>query len=326
MTTGSRHQYSIRATVFLGYDVTLTKRIAHCGQEERLVLMSQPPTIWGELPAVSIVSSATQPATDSIELDWQSDKEQANYEATIDLRPYLQTQEELLQKRDDEGQPLYSYLLVGIAPRGSVSVWLAGTTRSVLLCHIMVRPAQANLSDSAAVPKRMVQFSYRYLIIFGYWDEDEKAWHKEEGDAQSEQKEKEVLKHELIFLAEALVDGTHDKLNDGRLLHYHEAGRPKKLAVHWQLGKKEWSAYLWFDDEETLRVFDHFYGAHPETKTDLILRIDPEKDHYELSIYRQGLREPQVIHEKVYQLLVFRNKFECFRSDNYKQESGAWIW
>lgn len=138
------------------------------------------------------------------------------------------------------------------------------------------------------------------------------------------------------YIEEALFDGTHDKLHDGGLMKYHEAGKPKKLKVQFHVGgdikdgKKrsvqEYSAYFWFEDERIREVFDKFYGAHPDTKTDFIIKIDAEKNKYEVAMYRYGLKEPVVLAEDVYQLIVFRNKFECYRSENYNQQRGAWIW
>lgn len=128
------------------------------------------------------------------------------------------------------------------------------------------------------------------------------------------------------YIEEVLFDGTYDKLHDGSLLKYHQAGKPKKLAIKWHIGKSEYSAYFWFEEEPIREVFDKFYGAHPDTKTDFIIRIDAENKKYELALYRYGLKEPQIISQDVYQLLVFKNKFEDYRSDNYNQERGAWIW
>ena len=73
-------------------------------------------------------------------------------------------------------------------------------------------------------------------------------------------------------------------------------------------------------------IFDRFYGIHSDTKTDFIIHIDPMKNKYQLALYRYGLREPQIIAEEAYQLIVFKNKFEYFRSENYDQPRGAWIW
>jgi len=138
------------------------------------------------------------------------------------------------------------------------------------------------------------------------------------------------------YIEEALYDGTHDKLHDGGLMKYHEAGEPKKLKVQFHVGgeteegKKrplqEYTAYFWFEDERIRDVFDRFYGAHPNTKTDFIIKIDSERNKYQVAMYRYGLKEPMVLADDVYQLIVFRNKFECYRSDNYNQPRGAWIW
>ena len=130
----------------------------------------------------------------------------------------------------------------------------------------------------------------------------------------------------LKYIEESLFDGTYDKLHDDGLLKYHEAGKPKKLAIKWQIDKSEYSAYFWFDNEKICSIFERFYGVHPDTKTDFIVRIDAEKKKYELSLFRQGLKEPLVIPEEAYQLLVFKNKFEDYRSKNYNQERGAWVW
>lgn len=158
----------------------------------------------------------------------------------------------------------------------------------------------------------MKRFTYRYII---HWNEKRKI---------------NVTMSETVdvlnSIEEQLYDGTHDKLNDGGLLKYHQAGKPKKLAVKWHIGKSEYSAYFWFEEEPIREVFDKFYGAHPDTKTDFIIRIDAENRKYELALYRYGLKEPQIIPENVYQLLVFKNMFEDYRSDNYNQERGAWIW
>lgn len=164
------------------------------------------------------------------------------------------------------------------------------------------------------IQNRIKQFIYRYIIYI------ENKKYRDNLD----EKKTEYLNNK--YIEEVLFDGTNDKLNDGGLLKYHQAGKPKKLAIKWHIGKSEYSAYFWFEEEPIREVFDKFYGAHPDTKTDFIIRIDAENRKYELSLYRYGLKETQIIPENVYQLLVFKNKFEDYRSNNYNQERGAWIW
>lgn len=160
-------------------------------------------------------------------------------------------------------------------------------------------------------------YIYRYIVQF------EKLKSK---DLICKKCDSDNIVYEFEYIEESLYNGTHDKLHDDSLLKYHQGAKPKKLAIKWHIGKSEYSAYFWFEEEPIREVFDKFYGAHPDTKTDFIIRIDAENKKYELALYRYGLKGPQIISEDVYQLLVFKNKFEDYRSDNYNQERGAWIW
>lgn len=251
-----------------------------------------------------------------------------------------------------DGEPYFSHINFGMGPYGFYVLWFYGLKKSIVIAidtadetSIEMRQFLPQVSDTSlyeycncqiknlkksnphlvqcGLPPRnlfdnyMKQFSYRYLVLFEKWRKDEEEWEK-----YADNENVPVFD----FIEESLYDGTHDKLHDGGLMKYHQAGKPKKLRVEWHIGKSEYSAYFWFEDERIREVFDRFYGAHPDTKTDFIIRIDAEKRKYELALYRYGLKEPQVIPEDVYQLLVFKNKFEDYRSDNYNQECGAWIW
>ena len=121
-------------------------------------------------------------------------------------------------------------------------------------------------------------------------------------------------------------DKTFDKTNNEKLFQYHQASKPQKINIKWEYSSNEFNGFLWIEEMEITSIFDRFYGAHPETKTDFIIRIDAENKKYELALYRQGLKEPVVIPESAYQLIVFKNKFEDYRSENYNQPRGAWIW
>lgn len=250
------------------------------------------------------------------------------------------------------GNPIFSHIILGMAPFGMYVLWYYGIQKSIIIAidkaeevsiemkdflpqtsHTSIKEyctsqiqnlpeVKSNLEKKGLPPhdlfdNYMKQFTYRYLILFEKWDENNDKWDKYR---------KEDIPPKYEYIEENIYDGTHDKLHDGALLKYHEAGKPKKLAIKWHIKKTEYVAYFWFEDERIREVFDKFYGAHPDTKTDFIIRIDTENKKYELALYRYGLKEPQVIPEDVYQLLVFKNKFEDYRSDNYNQERGAWIW
>lgn len=250
---------------------------------------------WGEPDFFFRDSDLRLQVPDTITISWHNKDSGSYYSHKIDLchTDYL---------KDGD------IIVIGITSHGSLALWIISNKKSDLIYQVAIK------SDDILELNR--QFKYRYIIHLINQHENT----LENGENTNE------LIGKFDYIEEKLFDGTHDKLNNGNLLKYHQAGKPKKLAIKWHIGKSEYSAYFWFEEEPIREVFDKFYGAHPDTKTDFIIRIDAENKKYELALYRYGLKEPQVIPENVYQLLVFKNKFEDYRSDNYNQERGAWIW
>ena len=306
---------------------------------------------WGEPISTHLLERETFPAPYMLDMVWLSLTERRFY-SVYERLPQEEVKALLSETDDQTGEPRYSHLVVGMAPYGGVAVWAHGPQKCTLVRWFRGEPVRVAIEEFlpanpsvrledycaealGAVPeavenlqqcglppkdlyeKYMQQFQYRYQIRFGKWNKKEDSW--------TEYTEDEAVP-ELDSLEELLYDGTHDKLNDGRLLTFHEAGKPWKLAVRWHIRKGEYFACFWFVDEEIRAAFERFYGTHPETKSDLLVRIDPERNRYQVSLFRPGLPEPLVLPETAYELLVFRNKFESFRSDNYSQGTDAWLW
>lgn len=298
---------------------------------------------WGDLLTFEFSEPVSSAIPDSVDAVYLSIVEGRFYSVQGVLTNNLRTHYDVI---------LDYNIVVGFAPLGTVVVWLWTPKKSIPysvkqghdidvsitdfspsssektiqeICDKYIQSEQDvifNLHQNGLPPRDlfnnyMKQFTYRYVIRYERWDDDDEKWQRYEEDE---------VQPEYDFIEEMLFDGSHDKLHDGGLLKYHEAGKPKRLALAWHIKKSEYTAYFWFEDERIREVFDRFYGAHPDTKTDFIIRIDPEKRKYELALYRYGLKEPYIIPEDAYQILVFKNKFEDYRSENYSQERGAWIW
>ena len=314
---------------------------------------------WGLPLSRHLMNREEFPVPRKLDLVWLSIVERKFY--SIEKMLPAERLEELFGQQDEEsGEPRFEHIVVGMAPCGGVAVWTHGNNKSVLVDWLKAEEIQVEMKDFMplntnvtldencdfyisnddavrenlelnGLPPRdlfdryMQQFCYRYLVMFERWDEDEKRWEKPGLDENGQPVDRKSMP-ELDYIEEALYDGTHDKLHDGGLMRFHMAGKPKKLAVLWHIKKSQYSAYLWFDDEAIRAAFEKFYGAHRDTKVDFIFRIDSEKNRYELALYRYGLKEPVVINEDAYQMIVFKNKFEYYRSENYDQPRGAWIW
>ncbi len=308
---------------------------------------------WGQPISTHLLEREDYPVPGLIDMVWISIVERKFY-SLVQKLPVERLEKLFGQTDDDTGEPLFEHIVVGMAPYGGVALWTHGSKKASLVAWMHGEETQVEMKDFSpmnpdvtldencdfyinndsrvkenletnGLPPRdlfdnyMKQFTYRYLPLFEHWDEDEEKW-------QPYTEEEQETQPELDYIEEALYDGTHDKLHDGGLIQYHEAGKPKKLAVKWHIKKSEYVAYFWFEDEAIRAIYDKFYGIHPETKTDFIIHIDSIKKKYQLSLFRYGLQEPRVVSDDAYQLIVFKNKFEHFRSENYNQPQGAWIW
>lgn len=217
--------------------------------------------------------------------------------------------------------------IVGLAPYGGVTIWSTDKLKRIIIKRLYAEPLinqqyttiKSNLPSRDLYENYMKQYIYRYQVFFEHWDKNEKMWIKYS-----------VGKNEVVpvlkYIEESLYDGTLDKLHDEGLMKYHIAGKPKMLALKWNILKSDYSAYFWFTNEDISDIFNKFYGLHPDTNTDFIIHIDPIQKKYQLSLYRFGLKAPVIIPESAYQLIVFKSGFENYRSENYNQPTGAWIW
>lgn len=287
---------------------------------------------WGRPESYCITENATRSFPMGLEIGYLSICEQQMYEAMIEFPDNLF---ELMWTQEMQ------YIIFGMAPKGKIAIWVSGEKRSILVCAIEAEMTGADMSvfspnepdisvqeycrqyrsqldrgqkcDLDIFEMCLKQYNYRYHIIFN--------------ESKTDKDNKTVkIKNEFDWIEDSLSDGTYDKLHDGRLNTYHNGGVPVKCNIALHKGNIVWLVSLWFDVESLERVFHKICGAHPETKTDFIIRIDAENKKYELALYRQGLKEPVVIPESAYQLIVFKNKFEDYRSENYNQLRGAWIW
>lgn len=306
---------------------------------------------WGKPLSRHLMEREHYPMPGLLDIVWLSVTEGVFY-SLMKILPTEQMEQLFSQTDKENGEPLFEHIVVGMAPYGGVAVWTHGDKKSVLVgwyhaqeievdmkdfmplnptvtldenCDFYIENdprVLENLEENGLPPldlfdKYMQQFYYCYLPVFEHWDEENGEW--------TEYGEKEVMPV-MDYIEESLYDGTHDKLHDGGLMAYHKAGKPQKLALQWHIGKSAYTAYFWFDDKEICKAYDQFYNTDADKESDFIFFLDPEIHKYELALYREKEEEMMEISNTAYQLIVFKNKFECYRSDNYNQERGAWIW
>ena len=230
-------------------------------------------------------------------------------------------------------------LLIGLGASGEIAVWLNHEYQRILYLYAEGVEITEKVTDDMISDANFTNSKGKHIETMAELCEDDitKFCFSHEHENNSDDNLASKMKRfnyryrienlsSAYSIFECLSDTTYSKFYNSSIEHYHMAAKPMKLAVEWSDNDDSYSVYFWLDEDKITRFFERFYGAHPDTKTDFIIRIDAEQKKYELALYRQGLKEPQIIPEDAYQLLVFKNKFEHYRSDNYNQERGAWIW
>ncbi|MCB9062811.1 MAG: DUF2931 family protein [Halobacteriovoraceae bacterium] len=99
---------------------------------------------WGEVGSVHVVGEDKKPVPNKLEILWFSFTENQFYEGTFEL-PY-----EKLKKMFKEGIPnekdTYPYFVVGVAPGGGLSLWLAGSGNVVEVANFKAKKVDQNWS------------------------------------------------------------------------------------------------------------------------------------------------------------------------------------
>lgn len=296
---------------------------------------------WGASVTEMIMTGDDNLQFKTLEIAWLSLVEGEFYYLNIAINS---AGEMTLCNSDEEGFPK---LIVGLAPGGKSAIWFDYGSHSILYCWVKSKKIDIPMSDflrnissmtltdyckltlqkcpksleyhsteldteKAKFDRIMCQYVYRIIISCENWDEN--RWTKSDYIV------------EPVHIRCKMSDGTFDNRSYDRIAAYQKRATPLKIFFEMEFKKKSYEVFICFVDNQINDIYHRFLRNHPETKTDFIIRIDAENKKYELALYRQGLKEPVVIPESAYQLIVFKNKFEDYRSENYNQPRGAWIW
>ena len=235
---------------------------------------------------------------------------------------------------DDESIDLSrAYLDLLFCMGGKLYVWFISPGRSILVKDIIIKEIDIDytLTDNSwyrtkeEVQKtynaRAAEYSKRIFIMHSNFDMLFKQYMLKFVPIFRNRS----LKHSC-FLETRSYDGCQSTLQDTDFQEYHEMGKPKNLAVKWKEGKSDYSAYFWFDESCIRKSFELFCGENTDIKVEFLIQFDLEHRQFELMLYNQDSKKLLLIPNETYQLLVFKNKFEEYRSENYNQKSGAWLW
>lgn len=342
-------QYTISCIAPLAYPIIGLKGSAYCDNRKRDIYFN-PIDVLGEEPH-TLVFDGKYNLPEKIELAWLSviDKNCYAIEADIDKQKAEQLWKDNEESEKDASEK-FKHIICGILPNKLVGIYLYSKTKSILFqklkardfnisnelvsstfieseCgRVLTKNEDARKSSTIGLPPTdifdhwMEQFTYRFIPLEEYFN----------GESWQEYDEDDLFYDDIMVneLHVQRFDGTHHQLpDDFSLIKYHEAGMPKRMALHWDEGRCHLSAYWWFDDQVLYPVLHRFFSLDPTGRADLLLRLDSRQGRFEIALKGgEILQNPIGIPHEAYQLIVFKDGHELYKSPNFVQEDGAWFW
>lgn len=236
----------------------------------------------------------------------------------------------------------FEEIVVGMAPYGGLAVWARGLKKQVLvnwfdaveldaggpnnityhksqtleicrcyddLCSPQVRSSLSKEYMNSC----MQQYTYRYLVWFDTWLEQEQRW--------VEEKQSHC---EVLFIEDDCFDGCFNRERGDSLLRYHKVGIPRKVVLNYTCDKANYMVCFWMDMEKLHLQFEQVCADNKEAQLDLLVHIDTQANRYELALYKYGMEKPCSMSEESFQCIVIKNGFEEYRTPNYNKPRGAW--
>lgn len=306
------------------------------GPKDWIFLFQDTNGVWGTPTDVVEIKSATYPLPCRLLLNYYSELENKYYKIDTVLD---KDKAEHLWNEKIQNNKLWPYknFVVGVAPFGGVAVWMRSSTNEVLLHWF-----RANLIDnnpglnnekaenlknvldeipcsSDDINRCMRQYVFRYVPLEEYWNGQEWVLY-DENDLYYDDFEVDDLSHKCI-------DGTFVRPANFTLFDHHKSGLPSHIAVFWHEGQTAFEAYFWIENNVIIQLFDSIVQTNFSAKIDILVRIDTRTHNYELALRENEIMTSTIIFPKEsYQLIIFKNDNQYFKSQNYNQEDGAWDW
>lgn len=306
---------------------------------------------WGERFRFTVYDGTEYPMPNQLRLEWIAIAERKIY--GLDTPLDSQLMEQLWQQTDEEDYHIYTHISCSVAPCGGVALWLHGPRRQTLVgwfkgketegtkklpfnltinkfCYDYINGSDPELGkhlredevpDAIVYDRMMQQHCYRIRPLLKKWNKENNQWidydAEKEGDKMPTVETLEVKCH----------DGTYDRMHDGYLERFHEAGLPRRITVNWNVGKRLYTAYFFITNVEKMtNLLRRITMMSLEGKVDFLLQMDPEQERFVLSLKNDELPEPVELGNDTVDVMVFRNRLECYRNPGYSQPKGAWRW
>jgi len=290
---------------------------------------------WGQSSATHILNNSLFPAPNSIDIIWLSLAENQFYSLEAAL-PKEKIESLLAEIDGDTKKQKYELIIAGMAPYGGLAVWLSGRGIKTEVAWLQAEPTEVAWKDFSPSPHS--RYKTREEYVENRFKECEDAYENFQKNGlpdrmlferymqkfnyritpKFENKEAVFTKINLFY-----YNGELNTTNSGEHALNAMRGKPYKIVLKWSIGKTEYGGYFWTDEKKIIETFANFYGDDTQKEGNLVIEIGKSNDQFNFFLQDDTMVELPFVDDV--QIMVFKNKYESFRSDNYDRPPGSWM-
>ena len=285
---------------------------------------------WGKPVSMHILPENHHPAPKFIFIIWFSIVEAKFYAVSEELP--VELIETLLAKKDEKTKkPEYNTIVAGMAPCGNLAVWLSGD--EIITEVAWLQGAEAPIEIKDVIPKSTLtreEYAQRALSKCKTANKNfqknglpepalfEQYMQKFNYRITPKLENAAVLKK----IERYYYNGELNTTNSGEHTENTLRAKPQKIVLEWNVGKAQYKGYFWTNETKIIETFDNFFNNDTEKEGELMIEVGNSNKDFKFVL--QNTATAIEIPAEDIEIIVFKNKFEFFRSKNYKKPPQGW--
>ena len=292
-------------------------------------------TDWGKHVSTHISGPEFKPVPKAIEIVWYSIMENKFYSVEADL-PHekidalMKLKDEKTKKhvyrRINAGMSLYGNLAIFLEGAGILTevAWIEGKEVEVEWLDFMPSTASdraKNREEYSDFIKKDCKKAYENYLENGMPDNmlfennRKKFNYRITLDFENENAVLELVRIQYY-------SGEYNFTNSGEHVNNAMRAKPRKFIFEWSVGSDKYQGHFWTDENKIIETFANFFGSDTQKAGNFLIEIGEDSKEFKISL--QNDDKVYEIPEEDIQILVFKNRLECFRSKSYNKPPGGW--
>ncbi|MCL2041738.1 MAG: DUF2931 family protein [Bacteroidales bacterium] len=283
---------------------------------------------WGTSVSAHLLPDNRHPAPKFILISWFSIVENKFY-AVADELPQEQIEALLAETDPKTKKPKYDTIIAGMAPYGQLALWLVGNGITTEVAWL--QGSEVNVAMNEFAPgSKLNQKEYAAKALAGCPEANTNFQKNNLPNPERFNRYMQKFNYRIIPTFEngteltaielAYYNGERNSTNSGEHTENVMRAKPSKISLHWHIGNIQYSGYFWSDENKIIETFDQFYKNNPQTEGELCIEVNQSNKDFKFTL-RDKFVEMEI---PVTEMIVFKNKFEFFRSENYSKPKGGW--